>query len=848
MARPEGLGYGRFQGGPHHEKAVLLLLGIVPLGALHRAADLRLSRGSTAQSDGNVDRQPEYLSGSALAIGRSASRRPLDGGGGRAHAAERVLHGRDRRRRVEDRELRHHLDADHRRADCRPDRLARSTSPTRTRTSSMSARAARRSDPTSSSAAASTSRPTPGKTWQFVGLRDVGQIGQLKIHPKNPDIAYVAAARQPVRLGTGARRLPHEGRRQDVAEGAVHQRSDRRRCRSRSTGRTRTRSTPAHGARSASRGRSSAAARRAEGGVYKSTDGGDKWTRVERRLPRRSDRQGVGRRRAVEPEGRLRAGRSEVGAKGGLYRSADSGATWTLVNSSQSIRARPFYFNKVFVNPKDENEVYVTELVFHRLDRRRQDVHHRADAARRRSRDVVQPGQPEDLHRDQRRRRQRHAGRRPSWSTQMNQPTAEIYMVDADEQFPYRIYGPQQDNSTRLRRRTCRRRRGRPTSRRRRGSRRRAARAGRSGRRPDGKIVYGDCKGEFARIQRRDRPGAALLDLSAAALRQEPEGHDATASCGRRRSRSTRTTRTVVYHGSQYVHKTIDGGMHWTRFSPDVTANAPGGPRHIGRADHARHDRRGGLRGALLDALVAARAGRLLDRIERRPGVGDARRRQDVEERHAADAAARRPRPHDRGLAAPPRLGVRVGLPDVPERLQAVSLHDERLRPALDAADRRHQRHPGRPADARRARGSGAGRTALRRHARGRVRVVRSGQALAVAAAEPAGDAGHRHQGPPRRSRRLDDGAVVLDHGQRRAAAADRGERDEAVAPADDGQSEWRRGGLTCRPLRRVAVRAVDGRAVRADVAFARRLQTPAPAAPHRHKALAATPRRARAR
>ena len=53
------------------------------------------------------------------------------------------------------------------------------------------------------------------------------------------------------------------------------------------------------------------------------------------------------------------------GAKGGLYRTADGGASWTLVNSSQSLRARPFYFNKVFVNPKDENDVWVTELGFH---------------------------------------------------------------------------------------------------------------------------------------------------------------------------------------------------------------------------------------------------------------------------------------------------------------------------------------------------------------------------------------------------------------------------------------------------------------------------------------------------
>ncbi len=80
----------------------------------------------------------------------------------------------------------------------------------------------------------------------------------------------------------------------------------------------------------------------------------------------------------------------------------------------------------------------------------------------------------------------------------MNQPTAELYMVDADEQFPYRLYAPQQDNSTYFvanvppfswpidqptqtwfQASGCESGQIRPT--------------------PDGKIIYGDCKGEFGR-------------------------------------------------------------------------------------------------------------------------------------------------------------------------------------------------------------------------------------------------------------------------------------------------------------------------------------------------------------
>jgi photosystem II stability/assembly factor-like uncharacterized protein len=54
------------------------------------------------------------------------------------------------------------------------------------------------------------------------------------------------------------------------------------------------------------------------------------------------------------------------GSEGGLFRSNDAGESWTLVNSSQRLRARPFYFHYVTVNPKNENEVWVNELGLHK--------------------------------------------------------------------------------------------------------------------------------------------------------------------------------------------------------------------------------------------------------------------------------------------------------------------------------------------------------------------------------------------------------------------------------------------------------------------------------------------------
>ena len=157
----------------------------------------------------------------------------------------------------------------------------------------------------------------------------------------------------------------------------------------------------------------------------------------------------------------------------------------------------------------------------------------------------------------------------------MNQPTAELYMVDADEQFPYRLYAPQQDNGTyyvanvppfvvgpdhptqtvvpgvRLRERPD------PADARRQDHLRRL-------------------QGRVRPLQRRDRAGAALLDLSAAALRQEPEGHAvplraAGADRGRRAQPEDRLSRLAVRAQDDRRRHALDA------FSPDVTANGPEG-------------------------------------------------------------------------------------------------------------------------------------------------------------------------------------------------------------------------------------------------------------------------------
>ncbi|HVS20936.1 MAG TPA: hypothetical protein VHD88_03770, partial [Pyrinomonadaceae bacterium] len=316
-----------------------------------------------------------------------------------------------------------------------------------------------------------------------------------------------------------------------------------------------------------------------EGGVYKTTDGGDHWTRLTTGLPQNL----IGKVWLDIAQSNSKIVYAMVEApdkEGGLYRSDDRGATWKLVNNDTRLRARPFYFNKMFVNPKDENDVWVTELGFH----------HSIDGGK----TFTTVGTPHgDNHsvwinpdnpkifiesNDGGANVTQDGGR--SWSSIFNQPTAEFYMVDVDNEFPYRLYGPQQDNSTVavynvppfawgaddptqtwIHASGCESGQIRAT--------------------PDGKIIYGDCKGEFGRynvdtgqeqhywINPEQRYGMDPKDMKYRFVRQAPIEIDPFNP-------------KVVYHGSQFLHKTTDGGIHWTKISPDLTANGPEAQMHGG--------------------------------------------------------------------------------------------------------------------------------------------------------------------------------------------------------------------------------------------------------------------------
>ena len=227
-----------------------------------------------------------------------------------------------------------------------------------------------------------------GKTWQFMGLKDAGQIGSVIIHPTNPDVVWLAALGSPfgpndergifkttdggktwkktlfVNNSTGGRVLAiNYANPNDLYAGMY--RGFRKGWDIISGG-------PA-----------------TEGGIYKSTDGGDTWKKLSAGLP------GVLIGKididvARSSPSTVYAMVEAPGAEGGLYRSNDSGATWTLVNSAANLRVASVLLPLRGREPEKPRRSLGERARAVQVHERRPVVHDRLDAARRQPRHLVQ--------------------------------------------------------------------------------------------------------------------------------------------------------------------------------------------------------------------------------------------------------------------------------------------------------------------------------------------------------------------------------------------------------------------------------------------------------------------------
>jgi len=415
-----------------------------------------------------------------------------------------------------------------------------------------------------------------GRTWRMIGLPGAGQIGRVRVHPTDPDLVYVAA------LGHAFGPNPERGvfRSRDGGEtwAKVLFISD-------TTGVVDLAMDPADpsvlwaAAWTGRREPWAIVSGSAESGLYRSADGGDTWEKVTNGLP--ADvvgRIGV----AVAPSDSRRIYVVVQHAEaGGLYRSDDGGSSFQLVNGDRKLFERAWYYGHVYVDPKDENTVYdLTTRLYKSVDGGRT-----FDA-------VPQPhGDNHDLWIDPDDPRiiaSAHDGGvavtvtgGATWSTLLNQPTAEIYRVTVDDQFPYRLYGAQQDNSTISLPSVY-------------GSTLTPYETwyevggGESGyvavdpKDPD--IVFaGSYGGEITRLDRRSGQARNVSTYPTLALGQAPANLTFRFQWNAPILFSIHDP-DVLYHASNHLHRSRDGGTTWEVISPDLTRDdparqgAPGGP------------------------------------------------------------------------------------------------------------------------------------------------------------------------------------------------------------------------------------------------------------------------------
>ena len=416
-----------------------------------------------------------------------------------------------------------------------------------------------------------------GKTWKHLNLDKASAIGAIQVHPTNPDLVYVAAMGNI--FGPNPERGVYKSRDGGETWKLVLAKND-------STGAVDVKIDPNNAnvlyaaMWQAYRNHFSMSSGGPGSGLYKSTDGGETWTDLSKNpgLPKGLlGKIGI----SVSPvnSSRLYA-MIENQEKGGLYGSEDAGATWNLVNEAAFLKQRPWYYMNLAADPKNENGLIVLNVsawksfdggkTFKEIEVHHGDTH-----------DIwINPDNPDNfIIADD-------GGGEVTFNgggtfTDVDIPTAQFYHVHTDNEFPYNVYGAQQDNSTvRIPSRTT----GYsitdkdwwPVA------------GGESGYvvedplNPD--ITYGGSYDGYLSIYNKKTEEEQLINVY-------PEFYMGHGSDSREyRFQWTYPIQfsphdpNALFVTSQYVHKSLDRGQSWEKISPDLTRHdsatmgASGGP------------------------------------------------------------------------------------------------------------------------------------------------------------------------------------------------------------------------------------------------------------------------------
>ena len=283
-----------------------------------------------------------------------------------------------------------------------------------------------------------------GKTWTHIGLEDTQQISRIRVDANNPDLVYVAAV--------GHMSGPNENR------GVF---------RSKDGGKTWEKILY----KSANAGAGDLvidpnnsnvlyasfwqfirqpwtfSSGGPDGGMWKSVDGGDHWKEIGKNpgLPKGVvGRIGI----TVSPVNSDRIWALVEADDGGIFRSDDAGATWHKVNDERILRQRAWYYSEVFADPKNVDGVYALNTGFYRstdggktfaaIPNEHGDNHTM----------WISPDDPQRFIETNDGGAEVTTNGGKNWSPEGNQPTGQFYRVVTDNDFPYHIYGAQQDNTT----------------------------------------------------------------------------------------------------------------------------------------------------------------------------------------------------------------------------------------------------------------------------------------------------------------------------------------------------------------------------------------------------------------